>query len=177
MKPSASPEPAVELKGDTEQQLTTVLSAGDQVAELTGWRKIYYGGTFQILLVSLTCFCCPGESSRSLLCQRPAGCSRELAAGRVAARAPSPSPSLSPCTDPSSLPRPFASLPGMFNALSGLGGGGKTDSRTADLGNVALYSTFSVFGFMGGSICNRLGARPTLTIGALGYSLYIGALL
>lgn len=36
---------------------------------------------------------------------------------------------------------------------------------------VALYSTFAVFGFFGGSIMNRIGARLTLSIGALGYSL------
>lgn len=85
----------------------------------------------------------------------------------------------------------------MFNALSGLGGGGKQDATTADNGNVrasalfssptsesayadplptpssqvALYSTFAVFGFFGGSIMNRIGARLTLSIGALGYSL------
>ncbi|KAL7411401.1 MFS general substrate transporter [Mrakia frigida] len=66
--------------------------------------------------------------------------------------------------------------PGMFNALSGLGGGGKQDATTADNGSVALYSTFAVFGFFGGTICNKLGPRLTLSIGSLGYSLYIGSL-
>lgn len=43
-------------------------------------------------------------------------------------------------------------------------------------GNVALYSTFSVFAFFGGTFANKIGLKPTLIIGASGYSLYIGAL-
>lgn len=43
-------------------------------------------------------------------------------------------------------------------------------------GNVALYSTFSVFAFFGGTIANKIGLKPTLIIGSSGYSLYIGAL-
>ncbi len=40
-----------------------------------------------------------------------------------------------------------------------------------------MYSTFSVFGFFGGSIVNRLGVRATLAFGGLGYSVYAIALL
>ena len=36
--------------------------------------------------------------------------------------------------------------PGMFNALSGMGGGGQVDAHAADNANVALYSTFAVVG-------------------------------
>lgn len=36
--------------------------------------------------------------------------------------------------------------PGMFNALSGMGGGGQVDAYAADNANVALYSTFAVVG-------------------------------
>lgn len=36
--------------------------------------------------------------------------------------------------------------PGMFNALSGMGGGGQVDHTAADNANVALYSTFAVVG-------------------------------
>lgn len=32
--------------------------------------------------------------------------------------------------------------PGMFNAVSGLGGGGQVNADAADKANVALYSTF-----------------------------------
>lgn len=52
----------------------------------------------------------------------------------------------------------------------------RTDATTADNGTVALYSTFAVFGFFGGTICNKIGPRLTLSIGSLGYSLYIGSL-
>lgn len=67
--------------------------------------------------------------------------------------------------------------PGMFNALAGLGGGGQFDAKTADNANVALYSTFSVVGFFAGSIANRLGIKMTLSIGGLGYCLYIASFL
>lgn len=67
--------------------------------------------------------------------------------------------------------------PGMFNAVNGLGGGGQFDARTADNANVALYSTFSVLGFFSGSIANRLGIKLTLSLGGLGYVLYIASYL
>ncbi|KAF7313553.1 hypothetical protein HMN09_00511400 [Mycena chlorophos] len=67
--------------------------------------------------------------------------------------------------------------PGLFNALSGMGGGGQVDAKDADNGNVALYSTFSVMSFFSGTINNKIGALRTLQIGTLGYSLYIGSLL
>lgn len=67
--------------------------------------------------------------------------------------------------------------PGMFNALSGLGGGGQFDPKTSDDANVALYSTFSVLGFFAGSIANRLGLKLTLSLGGLGYVLYVAAFL
>lgn len=53
------------------------------------------------------------------------------------------------------------------HSLSGLGGGGKQDPKTADNANVALYSTFAVFGFFGGTVCNYIGPRYTLAIGAV----------
>ncbi|EJD54159.1 MFS general substrate transporter [Auricularia subglabra TFB-10046 SS5] len=67
--------------------------------------------------------------------------------------------------------------PGMFNALSGLGGGGQIDATTADRGSTALYSTFAVMAFFGGSFVNKLGPNLALTIGTAGYTLYIGSLL
>ena len=65
----------------------------------------------------------------------------------------------------------------MFNAVNGLGGGGQFDASTADNANVALYSTFSVLGFFAGSIANRLGIKLTLSLGGLGYALYIASYL
>lgn len=67
--------------------------------------------------------------------------------------------------------------PGMFNALNGLGGGGQFDATTADNANVALYSTFSVLGFFAGSIANRLGIKLTLSLGGMGYSVYVASYL
>ena len=67
--------------------------------------------------------------------------------------------------------------PGMFNALSGLGGGGQFNAKPADNAGVALYATFSVFGFFAGTITNRLGIKMTLSLGGLGYVLYIASFL
>lgn len=69
--------------------------------------------------------------------------------------------------------------PGMFNALGGLGGGG-LDQQHQWVGantNVALYSTFAVFGFFAGTITNRLGIRIALAFGGLGYCIYAAAFL
>lgn len=67
--------------------------------------------------------------------------------------------------------------PGMFNALGGLGGGGKTDATLADNMNIALYSTFAVFGFFGGTFVNYLGVKATLSFGGIGYCIYALSLL
>ena len=67
--------------------------------------------------------------------------------------------------------------PGMFNALNGLGGGGQFSATTADNANVAVYATFSVLGFFAGSITNRLGIKLTLSVGGLGYCLYVSSYL
>ncbi|EGO56083.1 hypothetical protein NEUTE1DRAFT_122715 [Neurospora tetrasperma FGSC 2508] len=65
--------------------------------------------------------------------------------------------------------------PGMFNALSGLGGGGQVDHTAQDDANTALYSTFAVVAFFSGSIANKLGVRLTLSFGGLGYVIYIAS--
>ncbi|KAL1963035.1 hypothetical protein VTN77DRAFT_8783 [Rasamsonia byssochlamydoides] len=67
--------------------------------------------------------------------------------------------------------------PGMFNALGGLGGGGKTDQTLADNMNTALYSTFAVVGFFAGTIVNRIGIRLALSLGGIGYCIYAISLL
>ncbi|KND94222.1 UNC93-like protein [Tolypocladium ophioglossoides CBS 100239] len=67
--------------------------------------------------------------------------------------------------------------PGMFNALSGLGGGGQVDATAQDHASVALYSTFAVVGFFAGTFANRLGLRLTLSIGGLGYCIYCASFL
>ncbi|CAN4085595.1 unnamed protein product [Withania somnifera] len=52
--------------------------------------------------------------------------------------------------------------PGMFNALSGMGGGGQVDHTAANNANTALYTTFAIFGILGGGIYNILGPQKTL---------------
>ncbi|KAG2415730.1 hypothetical protein HFD88_006921 [Aspergillus terreus] len=67
--------------------------------------------------------------------------------------------------------------PGMFNAVSGLGGGGQLDKTDVNNANTALYSTFAVVGFFAGSVANRIGLRLTLSLGGFGYFLYVASLL
>ncbi|XP_068635413.1 UNC93-like protein 1 [Aristolochia californica] len=67
--------------------------------------------------------------------------------------------------------------PGMFNALSGMGGGGQVDPTAANNANTALYTTFAIFGVLGGGIYNILGPRLTLFSGCLTYVLYAGSFL
>jgi MFS family permease len=67
--------------------------------------------------------------------------------------------------------------PGMYNALTGLGGGGQVDSGVQADAATALYSTFAVVGFFAGTFANRLGLRLTLSFGGLGYCIYAASFL
>ncbi|PON87684.1 Ion channel regulatory protein [Trema orientale] len=67
--------------------------------------------------------------------------------------------------------------PGMFNALSGMGGGGQVDTTASDNSLTALYTTFAVFGILGGGIYNILGPRLTLLSACSTYVLYAGSFL
>jgi len=67
--------------------------------------------------------------------------------------------------------------PGMYNALTGLGGGGQIDTTAQNNASTALYSTFAVVGFFSGTFANRLGIRATLAFGGIGYSVYVAAFL
>lgn len=67
--------------------------------------------------------------------------------------------------------------PGLYNALSGLGGAGQIDSEAFDIAQCALYSTFAIVAFNSGSVANRLGLRLTLTLGALGYAVFAASFL
>lgn len=44
----------------------------------------------------------------------------------------------------------FFLCPGMFNALTGLGGGGQLDTRVQANATATLYATFAFFGFFSG---------------------------
>jgi hypothetical protein len=67
--------------------------------------------------------------------------------------------------------------PGLFNALAGIGAGGELDAKVYDNSQVILYSVSALFAWFSGSICNMLGIRLAMTLGALGYSLFSGSLL
>ncbi|GLJ55478.1 hypothetical protein SUGI_1191330 [Cryptomeria japonica] len=67
--------------------------------------------------------------------------------------------------------------PGMFNALTGMGGGGQVNADAANNANTALYTTFAVFGILGGGIYNLLGPHLTLFAGCSTYVLYAGSFL
>ncbi|MCO5552890.1 hypothetical protein L7F22_006409 [Adiantum nelumboides] len=69
------------------------------------------------------------------------------------------------------------SQPGLFNAVTSVGGAGLRDAKLASDSLTALYACFAVSGLLGGSVANYLGLRATLCIGSTGYSLYIAALL
>ncbi|KAK9145935.1 hypothetical protein Sjap_005838 [Stephania japonica] len=67
--------------------------------------------------------------------------------------------------------------PGMFNALSGMGGGGQVNPKAANNANTALYAAFSVSGILGGGVYNVLGPHLTLFAGCSTYVLYAGSFL
>ncbi|KAJ1963637.1 hypothetical protein GGI12_001934 [Dipsacomyces acuminosporus] len=65
--------------------------------------------------------------------------------------------------------------PGMFNALNGTGGGGQLDPTASNNANTALYSTFILFGILGGAIVNLCGVRYTIFVSGFTYALYSGS--
>ncbi|KAK7301019.1 hypothetical protein RJT34_11874 [Clitoria ternatea] len=67
--------------------------------------------------------------------------------------------------------------PGMFNALSGMGGGGQLDHTASNNSLTALYTTFAIFGILGGGIYNILGPHLTLFAGCSTYVLYTASFL
>ena len=67
--------------------------------------------------------------------------------------------------------------PSMFNALSGMGGGGQVDATAANNANTALYTTFAIFDVLGGGIYNILGPRFTLFADCSTYVFYAGSFL
>ncbi|OAX33851.1 hypothetical protein K503DRAFT_487990 [Rhizopogon vinicolor AM-OR11-026] len=67
--------------------------------------------------------------------------------------------------------------PGMFAALTGLGGGGQVNGTNQANASTIMYSTLAFFGFFSGFVNNVLGPRRTLMLGAWGYSLYIASFL
>jgi hypothetical protein len=54
--------------------------------------------------------------------------------------------------------------PGMFNALSGLGGGGQVNTKDQANANATLNATFAFFAFFSGYVRPSLPLLPILTI-------------
>ncbi|KAI0075905.1 MFS general substrate transporter [Panus rudis PR-1116 ss-1] len=67
--------------------------------------------------------------------------------------------------------------PGLYNALNGLGGGGRVDTATNSNANAVHYATFAFAAWFAGPVNNILGPRLTLLLGSFGYSLNIMAYL
>lgn len=67
--------------------------------------------------------------------------------------------------------------PGMYSALTGMGGAGQVDPTASNNANTALYTTFAIFGILGGGIYNILGPQLTLFAGCSTYALYAGSFL
>lgn len=63
---------------------------------------------------------------------------------------------------------------GIYHAITGLGAGaGKpSSSQVAMTTNAILYSVFTVVGFFGGSVLNKIGPKYTYMIGCFGYPFY-----
>ncbi|EED19851.1 conserved hypothetical protein [Talaromyces stipitatus ATCC 10500] len=68
--------------------------------------------------------------------------------------------------------------PGMYNALTGIGGSGQVDPTVAANATVALLSAMAVTSlFIVGPVFNQFGPRACLLLGGWAYPLYSGALL
>ncbi|KAH0334983.1 membrane transporter, partial [Aureobasidium melanogenum] len=67
---------------------------------------------------------------------------------------------------------------GIYLALVGLGAGGGSPSAAHYnvITYTTLYAVFTVSGFFGGSIMNTLGPKWTMTLGVLGYPIFVGGL-
>ena len=50
--------------------------------------------------------------------------------------------------------------PGLYNALSGIGGGGQVDETTQANASSALYATFAFCSFLSGYVLLKMCARP-----------------
>ncbi|OAD78679.1 hypothetical protein PHYBLDRAFT_18519 [Phycomyces blakesleeanus NRRL 1555(-)] len=66
--------------------------------------------------------------------------------------------------------------PGMFNALNGIGGGGRSSTDAANNANTALSVTFTVCSLIGAPAYNIFGNRIIIPA-ALAYVLYVGSYL
>ncbi|KAI8083107.1 major facilitator superfamily domain-containing protein [Halteromyces radiatus] len=66
--------------------------------------------------------------------------------------------------------------PGMYNALTGMGGGGKSSTEAVNNANTALSITFTVCSLLGAPVYNIFGHRVIIPA-ALTYVLFVGSFL
>jgi len=52
-----------------------------------------------------------------------------------------------------------------------MGGGGQLDSSISAQSMTAIYTTFTIVGFMAGGFLNYFGAKVTFGLGGLGYDV------
>lgn len=64
----------------------------------------------------------------------------------------------------------------MFNALTGMGGGGKSSTEAVNNANTALSVTFTICSLLGAPVYNIFGHRVIIPA-ALCYVLYVGSFL
>ncbi|KAJ7126067.1 major facilitator superfamily domain-containing protein [Mycena epipterygia] len=71
----------------------------------------------------------------------------------------------------------LALTPGIFTALGALGSGGGRASSThlSSIVNSTLYAIYTVSGWCAALLINTIGPRWTLTMGAVGYPVYVAA--
>ncbi|RJE21910.1 DUF895 domain membrane protein [Aspergillus sclerotialis] len=67
--------------------------------------------------------------------------------------------------------------PGMYNALTGLGGAGQVDATVQNRAAEGLHACFAVVGFVVGIAHNHIGNKWTMAIGGIGYLVYSAAFL
>ncbi|CAO3590968.1 unnamed protein product [Absidia cylindrospora] len=67
--------------------------------------------------------------------------------------------------------------PGMYNALTGMGGAGRADTTAADNSATALAVTFTICSLVGAPLFNIFGHRVLIPCAGLTYVLYVGAFL
>ena len=62
--------------------------------------------------------------------------------------------------------------PGLFNALSGLGGAGSDDPKVGAIMNSTLYAMFTIVGYFSGVFFNMLGPKPLFLFGGFTFAIY-----
>jgi len=68
-------------------------------------------------------------------------------------------------------------LPGVYNAMVGMGAGGQAEPYWFDLAQTALYISFAVSSFFSGSFVDRVGIRRAARVCGVGYMMLVSSQL